>query len=530
MSNGNHSRERQAKAKGNVLVLVLGDVGRSPRMQYHALSLLQSDYAVYLSGYVGSPLIDDFSRQTRLHTIRFDPSLPFGNLSFFRKSRVLKPLYYVLRLLALLLLPLLVCLRGLASTFVSSSSPSRGFDYVLVQTPPAVPTLLLGGVVKLLSTLLTGKRCELIVDWHNIGYTMFDESEALLRKLTRLYEKALGPLVGDHHFCVSAGMKTWLASNFNVQATVLHDRPPHFFKPTSADEAHELFKRLSSDFVEADKFFKASTTAAAAAAAAADDDDESTLFTVKKKKGGSSCNSAEWRKVRPELIISSTSWTPDEDFSILLDALVLLDFAQTSADDDAAGANLLVVVTGKGPLKELYVDKMSKLKLKRIYVMTIWLAQSDYPLLLGCASLGVSLHTSTSGIDLPMKVCDMFGCGVPVAAVNFQCVGEIVGDGRNGRIFDDAEGLKNILVDLFGGGGGGELAKLRKGVESGVRWEENWRRIMGERLGERDAARRKAKEYFGRVLIMVMCVGVAFLVGRFAGGAAGSSLRTKIRS
>ena len=66
--------------------------------------------------------------------------------------------------------------------------------------------------------------------------------------------------------------------------------------------------------------------------------------------------------------------------------------------------------------------------------------------MLASADLGVCLHTSSSGLDLPM-----FGCGLPVAAIQFQALGELVKDGENGRIFKDSEELSGIIQNWFEG-------------------------------------------------------------------------------
>lgn len=43
----------QAKPRPSVQILVLGDIGRSPRMQYHALSIARHGGQVVIIGYKG---------------------------------------------------------------------------------------------------------------------------------------------------------------------------------------------------------------------------------------------------------------------------------------------------------------------------------------------------------------------------------------------------------------------------------------------------------------------------------------------
>lgn len=48
---------REEEGKKRVQVIVLGDIGRSPRMQYHSHSLVLQDFNVDIIGYGGNCLI-----------------------------------------------------------------------------------------------------------------------------------------------------------------------------------------------------------------------------------------------------------------------------------------------------------------------------------------------------------------------------------------------------------------------------------------------------------------------------------------
>ena len=298
-----------------------------------------------------------------------------------------------------------------------------------------------------------------------------------IRKLAEWYERTMAPLA-DAHLTVTHAMEVWLGENFNVHGKhvrVLYDRPPSMFRPTSVEEQHELFRRLNlkSGLLK-------------------DTPADETIFT--QSACGSDGNTTyRLKKDRPALLVSSTSWTADEDFSILLIALRDLHKKIETIAEDGTFPKALVVVTGKGPQKAHYLPLLEEFNKAHIFIniQTLWLEAVDYPKLLGCATLGISLHTSTSGLDLPMKVLDFFGCEVPVCAIQFDCLGELVQDGVNGNIFVDGEDLATLLFDLLRYHNDGKLHKLetyRDNIRGMTRWKENWEAcarnlIVGESNG-----------------------------------------------
>jgi hypothetical protein len=98
------------------------------------------------------------------------------------------------------------------------------------------------------------------------------------------------------------------------------------------------------------------------------------------------------RPDRPVVLVSSTSWTEDEDFSILLDALSLYEHRARVARGTLP--RILMFVTGKGPLREAYMRKARILQdgeegdvWQWVRIISTWLEPKDYPLLLGMLSL-----------------------------------------------------------------------------------------------------------------------------------------------
>ncbi|GAB9471303.1 hypothetical protein Gpo141_00008520 [Globisporangium polare] len=427
--------------------MVLGDVGRSPRMQYHALSLAQMDanLTVSLVGYEGERCIPALYAQRNVQFLTFAP----------RMQRISRKLF-------VLLAPAKVIVQLLQLFWVLLFTVGS-VDLVLLQNPPTIPTFV---VVWLCCRL---KGAKFVVDWHNLGYSILALSlgpSHPLVKFATWIERVFGRKA-DANLCVTQVMQHWLRDNWQIEATVLHDKPPLFFKPTPLDVQHELFSRVGGQISHCNDLVSWGSRAGNL---------EETLLT-RKVNGLSKKKEILRRENRPAMIISSTSWTADEDFGILLHALELLD-KRTSHLSMAEFPNVLVVVTGKGPQKEMYLERIKQLAFKRIRIATMWLEASDYPLVLGSADLGVCLHTSSSGLDLPMKVLDMFGCGVPVCAVGFKCLDELVKHDKNGLIFDTSETLASQLFELLEGypANSSKLNRLRAALTSVEHWPENWNR------------------------------------------------------
>ncbi|XP_030069465.1 chitobiosyldiphosphodolichol beta-mannosyltransferase isoform X2 [Microcaecilia unicolor] len=422
--------------RAHVCVLVLGDLGRSPRMTYHALSLSRHDYSVSLVGFRGSKLHKDVLCNSKIKIVPISEvaALKVGPRIFQYFTKVV------------------VQAAQLCYILMKTGSPS----YILLQNPPGLPSIAVTWLVCCI------RRSNLIIDWHNYGYTIMSLTHGKQHPIVHLakwYEKIFGRLA-DYSFCVTNAMKEDLRTNWHINAITLYDKPPSIFKETPLDIQHRLFMKLAEEYAP----FKARTMSECSEV-------EKSVFTELDSRTGSVTHV----QGRPALLISSTSWTEDEDFSILLRALE--DFEQF-INDGAQLPSLVCVITGKGPLKQYYNHLIEKLHFKHIQICTPWLEAEEYPLLLGSADLGVCLHKSSSGLDLPMKVVDMFGCCLPVCAIHFTCLHELVKHEENGLIFANSNELAEQLKMLFSDFPNvtSRLNRFRKNLQESkqLRWDESW--------------------------------------------------------
>nr|XP_020661599.1 chitobiosyldiphosphodolichol beta-mannosyltransferase [Pogona vitticeps] len=437
-------RARPSGARSHrVAVVVLGDLGRSPRMQYHALSLARRGRRVAFLGYSGTKPHCQILHHENIRMV------PVTDFKAWQAGP--KVFQYILKVL--------VQSAQLFYTMLKIDQPG----YVLLQNPPGLPSIAIAWLICLV------RNSKFIIDWHNYGYTIMSLTHGKGHPIVRIakwYEEFFGRLANDS-ICVTNAMKEDLQAQCNIRAVTLYDKPASFFKETALSDQHALFVRLAKDHPP----FKAPLGTEPSLL----DDHEKSAFTQLDVRTGN----VTQRPGRPALLISSTSWTEDEDFSILLKAL---EEYEQYLREGAKLPPLVCVITGKGPLKGYYNKLMATLHFEHIQICTPWLEAEDYPLLLGSADLGVCLHKSSSGLDLPMKVVDMFGCCLPVCAVHFQCLHELVKHGVNGLIFKDSRELAEQLKMLFWEFPSVEskLHLFRQNLRSAkqLRWEESWEQAV----------------------------------------------------
>lgn len=291
----------------------------------------------------------------------------------------------------------------------------------------------------------------LLIDWHNYGWTILAGTRGRSHpfvKISKLYECIAGQHLPTANLTVTHAMKAELQRPpYSVTAPIhtMHDRPAGIFKPIYDSRPRETLLHavpVTTDLADA-------------------------IFSGKMR-----------------LLVSSTSWTPDEDFSLLLAALVTYGAS-------AKRMPLLVVITGRGPQKAMYEAAVARLaadgQLPDITVRTAFLSFEDYAKLLAVADLGICLHMSSSGVDLPMKIVDMFGAGLPVLAYSkYPSFGELVKVNTNGLGFENADQLAEGLIRLLDPlNHGSELASLKLGavVEGNHRWDEEWDKVVKPLLG-----------------------------------------------
>jgi hypothetical protein len=172
-------------------------------------------------------------------------------------------------------------------------------DVILVQNPPALPTL----AAAWMAARLRGAR--LVIDWHNLSHTILavrlGEEHRAVRALKRSERRWARR--ADAHLTVSKSLADWLQREWQVNATVLYDRPPAMFTKPSLDAANDLWQRLARDLNLGPR--------------------------------------------RIPIVVAPSSWTLDEDFDLLLEALERAErtLAARLGKSDGSTPDLAVLLT-----------------------------------------------------------------------------------------------------------------------------------------------------------------------------------------
>ena len=387
-------------------------------MQYHALRLAVNEDEVDLVGLEGAPLHTALTAEPRIRSHRLSDRRFKSRASRGRT-----------RFVWMSAARASIQAAGLLSTLLRIAKP----DVILVQNPPAFPTLAAAWT----AAKMRGAR--LVIDWHNLSHTMLavrlGERHRAVRALRRSERRWAHR--AHAHIAVSQALADWLQRHWGVRATVVYDRPSAFFAKPTLEAANQLWQRLAREHTLGPR--------------------------------------------RIPVVVCPTSWTPDEDFDLLLEALERAERSLNAklGKPDGGAPDLVVMMTGRGEMRSDFEKRLSRRDFKRVAVRAAWLEPGEYPTLVGMADAGLCLHQSSSGLDLPMKLADFRGAGVPVAAFDYGPVlAEVLTPGHEGITFGEPGELASLLIALATANLAAvpKFAAARTWLASNPpeRWEDHW--------------------------------------------------------
>lgn len=363
-----------------VAIISLGDLGRSPRMQYHAHSFAKLDdtQEVTLIGYSGEKCMELVQNQNKIKIIQFsiDDKIPnfICRIPFIRT--IAKGIMIVFQILLILY-----------------SLNLSTLNAIIIQNPPCTPAAI---AAILLSVFYPIK---IVIDWHNLGFKMFEEKlgeRHIFVNLSKILEFLIAH-ASSGHICVSHTMKEWLQDNIYIHPQVVYDRPAHIFNRNGTDlrTKHDLFSKL--DLTDSSLFPRVTIPIRSNTQKISSSTVSTELLSIGSDKRGV----VMAREDSAHVFVTSTSWTPDEDFPSLLEAMIQLDqqlrvlnsSAQKTASSSSSSAlktghnstgrigdgyqRALLLITGKGPLKESFMAKVKQLEtdgsLIFVAIRSLWL-------------------------------------------------------------------------------------------------------------------------------------------------------------
>lgn len=375
-----------------VAVIVLGDLGRSPRMQRHALMLANEGYDVHLIGYAGHDLFPE---------LEVHPRITVSTIPEYRRLR---------RYALLAPLRQLTLAFSLLSRLITTPR-CRAF---FVQNPPALPTLIVTGLVAVVW------RSSILIDWHNLTSALarlrYPYATGLIARIEKVMARE-----GYAHFAVSDKMARYLETTMGIaRVHSLHDLPMrHLPNP---------------------------------------------------------------EKVRPDrderiTIMTGTSFTEDEELPMIEEAAVALDHLATAGRIPP----ITFIVAGDGDRREELERKWHALPLRHVRFEFGWFRQDEYQRRLRQSTIGLSLHRSTSNLDLPMKVSDMIGAGLPMLVLDYDPVLREMIDERSTMFFRTGPELVTAITTLLENlPDNDRLVNMRRAAAAAETdtWEAAWSRIV----------------------------------------------------